>query len=104
MGVVGGKAPTQKSGAQDKMLSDGEVKKLEKAGYNVHDLKLKKKTGGIDLYKKPNGEIVIKPKGGLGDGEPICMVPWCSGSKFSQLPSREILWKIYQEQAPVRRR
>nr|WP_169304331.1 polymorphic toxin type 33 domain-containing protein [Pedobacter frigoris] len=57
-------------GNQDKKLSDGEIDKLERNGHDVHDLKGGKSTGKIDLYKKPNGDVVIKPKGGNGPGEP----------------------------------
>ncbi|TVR27556.1 MAG: hypothetical protein EA390_13715 [Balneolaceae bacterium] len=55
-------------------MSDAEVKRMkEKLGLTreqLHDLK-----GGInaskrDFYKKPNGDIVVKPKNGKGPGEP----------------------------------
>ncbi|OIN61224.1 hypothetical protein BLX24_03950 [Arsenicibacter rosenii] len=49
---------------QDKMLTPGEIKRLEDGGVDVHELKGNKKTGQKDLYKKPNGDILIKPKGG----------------------------------------
>jgi hypothetical protein len=54
------------------MLTQGEIEKLEDAGIDVHDLKGGKRTGQIDLYKRPNGDIVIKPKrGGKMTGEEI---------------------------------
>lgn len=59
-----------KDGAQDKPLSKGEIKALKDAGINPEKLKGGKSTGKTDLYKKPNGDIVIKPKGGNGPGEP----------------------------------
>ena len=34
------------------------------------DLKGKKNASQRDLYKTPDGEIVVKPKGGAGPGEP----------------------------------
>lgn len=53
-----------KPAAQDKMLSKGEIRALQKAGHDPHDLKPKQQGSHFDLYKTPNGEIVVKPKGG----------------------------------------
>jgi hypothetical protein len=64
-GAKGGANP-----AQDKKLSAGEAKKLAAAGYHPHDLKPQKKGAHFDLYKTPNGDIVVKPKGGRGEGDP----------------------------------
>ena len=55
---------------QDKLLSPGEIDKLKDAGYDPHELKGGKSTGQTDLYKTPNGDIVVKGKGGKGPGEP----------------------------------
>jgi hypothetical protein len=58
-------------GAKDRLLSPGEIKGLKDAGYDIHDLK--SGTGSpahSDLYETPNGDIVVKPKGGSGEGEP----------------------------------
>ena len=55
---------------QDKKLTDGEIKKLKDAGYDPHKLKGKNNASKKDLYKKPNGDIVVKPKGGAGEGDP----------------------------------
>jgi hypothetical protein len=65
MGSGGGSA----GAPQDKILTKGEIRKLEDAGFDVHAEKGGKHTGWIDLYKRPDGEIVIKTKGGAGDGE-----------------------------------
>jgi len=62
--------PTISFSAQDKILSPGEIKKLKEAGFDPEQLKGGKRTGQTDLYKKPNGDIVIKPKSGNGPGEP----------------------------------
>ncbi len=43
------------------MLSPGEIDKLKKAGFDIHDLKLNSK---YDLYKDRDGKIWVKPKGG----------------------------------------
>ena len=56
--------------AQDKRLTTGEVKQLEKAGYHPHDLKPKQDGSKFDLFKRPDGEIVVKPKNGSGPGDP----------------------------------
>ena len=58
------------SGKQDKKLSDGEIQKLKDAGYDVHELKGGKNASKKDLYKTPDGKIVVKPKGGAGEGDP----------------------------------
>jgi len=65
----------QKEGAQDKKLSSSEVKTLEKnTGQSVHDIKGDivgdKGVSRYDLYKTKGGDIVVKPKGGSGTGEP----------------------------------
>jgi hypothetical protein len=49
-------------------LTDGEIKALEDAGYHPHDFKPNSR---YDLFKKPNGDIVVGPKAGNGPGEPI---------------------------------
>jgi hypothetical protein len=51
----------------DKMFSPGEINKLKKGGVHPHDLK---ENARQDLYKDKDGNIVVKPKGGNGPGEP----------------------------------
>jgi hypothetical protein len=55
------------SGAQDKRLSNSEIRALQDAGIDPHDEKPNSK---YDLFRRPNGDIVVKPKGGGGPGEP----------------------------------
>jgi len=55
---------------QDKLLSKGEIKKLQAAGYDVHDLKGGRNASSRDLYKDALGNIYVKPKGGDGPGDP----------------------------------
>jgi RHS repeat-associated protein len=66
-------APTQASGernpAQDKKLTNGDIKILEGSGIDVHELKGGTHTGQLDLYKDTAGNVYIKPKGGKGPGE-----------------------------------
>jgi hypothetical protein len=62
--------PKNKS-KQDKMLSKGEIKKLKGNGYDIHDLKGGKNASRYDLYKDKNGNIYVKRKGGVGDGEAL---------------------------------
>jgi len=57
----------EKEAAQCKKLSPGEIKKLKDAGHDVHDLKPNSK---FDLFKDKNGNILVKPKNGVGPGEP----------------------------------
>ncbi|MFT7860896.1 MAG: RHS repeat-associated core domain-containing protein, partial [Sulfurimonas sp.] len=54
----------------DKMLSPGEIDKLKRGGEDIHDLKGGKNASKRDLYKNKNGDILVKPKGGSGLGEP----------------------------------
>ena len=54
---------------QMKRLSGGEIKKLENAGIDVHDLKGGKRVGRYDLFKDGEGNIYVKPKSGAGEGE-----------------------------------
>ena len=58
------------TGKQDKILTPGDIKELKDRFIDPEDLKGGRKTGELDLYKKPNGDIVVKPKGGRGEGEP----------------------------------
>ncbi|GBC62894.1 hypothetical protein DENIS_3878 [Desulfonema ishimotonii] len=64
-------------GKEDRYLDKDELKalkkKIKKDGYkNVEELKTPhgKNAGKYDLYVKPDGNIVVKPKGGAGIGEP----------------------------------
>ena len=56
---------------QDKRLTPGEIEKLKKAGEDIHKLKEKSGKSKSDLFKRPNGDICIKPKSGNGPGEDI---------------------------------
>ncbi len=70
--VAGDSCPVpDRNPAQDKKLTKGETRKLEKAGYDVHELKKDfSPTGQTDLYKDKQGNVYVKPKGGDGPGEP----------------------------------
>jgi RHS repeat-associated protein len=60
-----------KSGAQDKKLTPGEIEKLKAAGYDPEQMKKSLGAGGQhDLYKDPQGNIYAKPKGSPVKGEP----------------------------------
>ena len=56
--------------ADDKRLSGGEVKKLDEAGHDVHELKGGKNASKQDLFKDQKGNVYVKPKSGSGPGEP----------------------------------
>lgn len=56
------------SSEQDKKLTPKEIKDLQRNGIDPHKVK---EHGDSDLYKKPNGDIVEKPRGGRGPGDPI---------------------------------
>ena len=56
--------------AQDKRLTAGEARLLELNGYHPHDLKPSKHGSRYDLFKDKNGNVVVKPKNGQGEGEP----------------------------------
>jgi nucleoside diphosphate kinase len=55
---------------QFKRLSEGEIKILEKNGYNIHDLKQdfattgKSKVAKFDIYKDSAGRLFLKSKTG----------------------------------------
>jgi RHS repeat-associated protein len=58
---------------QDKKLSPGEIQELKDKGYDPETIKDETFPGAggkVDLYKTPDGEIVVKGKGGVGPGEP----------------------------------
>jgi RHS repeat-associated protein len=61
------------SSAQAKKLTPREIAKLKQNGIDPEMLKEETGTtrsGRSDLYKLPNGDIVVKGKGGIGPGEP----------------------------------
>jgi RHS repeat-associated protein len=74
---VGPTKEAEGNASQDHPLTKGEIKELQKEiskdGFkNIESLKTPrgKGAGKYDLYKKPNGDVVVKPKGGSGPGEP----------------------------------
>ncbi len=63
----GESCPPDDSSAQDKKLTNGDIKKLIDGGIHPHDLKDNSKQ---DLFKDRDGNIIIKPKKGNGSGDP----------------------------------
>jgi len=55
--------------SQDKKLTPGEIEKLKEHGWDHSDKGVR--GGRRDLYKDRDGNIYEKPKGGVGEGEPI---------------------------------
>ncbi|CVK16210.1 RHS repeat-associated core domain-containing protein [Apibacter mensalis] len=68
---TGGDPNPNRNWRQDKLLSKGEINRLEKAiGWNHGDKGQNNRGGGKkDLYKDKDGNIYEKPKGGKGPGE-----------------------------------
>jgi hypothetical protein len=68
LSTIKGGGNSERNPAQDKKLTDQEIKELEEAGHHPHELK----PGGSseDLYRDREGNIYVKPKGGAGPGEP----------------------------------
>jgi len=68
-GGGGSSSSESRNPKQDTKLSDGEIRKLQQGGEDIHDLK-----GGnsskYDLFKDDKGNINQKPKDGSGPGEP----------------------------------
>jgi len=75
----GKKAEEDRNWRQDKKLTDGEIRKLDEAGVDVHDLKSGKKTDQFDLYKDKDGNIIVTPRGGNGPGEPTATTSTIAG-------------------------
>lgn len=61
---------SENQGAQDKKLGNGEIKRLQDADIDIHDPKGGKNASKYDLYKNRDGDILVKPKGGRGSGDP----------------------------------
>lgn len=57
--------------AQDKLLTKKDIKNLKENGYDIHDLKGGRGASRYDLYKDRQGNIYMKPRGGIGPGEPL---------------------------------
>lgn len=66
----------ERNPAQDHRLTDGEIEKLKQAtGRTAEEIKAETlggtpRVGGYELYKDPDGNILVKPRGGIGEGEP----------------------------------
>lgn len=57
--------------AQLKPLTDYEIKKLQEADCDIHELKGKKSAARRDLYKDKYGNVYVKPKGSSGPAESL---------------------------------
>lgn len=55
---------------QNKLLTQDEIAKLRQGGIDIHELKGGRNASKKDLYKDLDGNIYIKPKGGISSGEP----------------------------------
>jgi RHS repeat-associated protein len=64
------RSPQQVQAADLKVLSKGEIKTLQKAGIDPHDIKPKKSGSQYDLYKDREGNIFVMRKGGKGEPDP----------------------------------
>jgi len=56
---------------QDKKLTNDDIKKLEKNGYDIHELKGGKNASKYDLYKDDQGNVYQSLKGNKAPGEPL---------------------------------
>ena len=52
------------------MLTDSEIRRLQKGGVDIHELKGMRGASKYDLYKDRKGHIYQKRKGGPADGDP----------------------------------
>lgn len=69
---VGPTAIEATDGRSMRKLSDGEIRDLKDAGYDIHDLK--RGVGPVsqsDLYKDQRGNVYRLPRGGRGEPEPV---------------------------------
>jgi hypothetical protein len=71
MAKMKGSQPGNSTTPQYRILSAGEIKMLEDAGFDVHELKGGDGASAYDLYKDNYGNIVVKRKGGIGPGEDL---------------------------------
>ena len=94
-----GKAKGERNPAQDKKLTDQDIKDLEKAGYDIHDLKGGKNASKYDLYKDTKGNIYVKPKRGRGPGDPkginlknLNKIPTSTPIPKPKFPPEQLIW------------
>jgi hypothetical protein len=52
---------------QDRKLTRGEIRQLQRAGVDIHAFKRGRRR--VDLFKDEAGNVYIKPKSGAGEGE-----------------------------------
>ena len=55
---------------QDKLLTKQEIERLKIGGVDIHEIKNEENASKKDLYKDRDGNIYVKPKGGMSPGEP----------------------------------
>ena len=55
---------------QDKLVTKQEVERLKIGGIDIHEIKNQENASKKDLYKDRDGNIYVKPKGGMSPGEP----------------------------------
>ncbi len=74
--MLSDRSDAERNPAQDHRLTDGEIQRLEeKTGRTAEEIKEdtlggSPRVGGYELYKDPDGNILVKPRGGIGEGEP----------------------------------
>lgn len=58
---------------QDKLLSKDEIRRLQDEGIEIEQDKVSggNGAGSYNLYKDTQGNVYIRPKGGIGKGEPL---------------------------------
>ena len=67
--IISGNSEEERNWRQDKLLTKQEIERLKIAGIDIHEIKNEEKSKK-DLYKDRDGNIYVKPKGGMSPGEP----------------------------------
>ncbi|MEG4805551.1 polymorphic toxin type 33 domain-containing protein [Microcoleus sp. ARI1-B5] len=68
--IISGNSEEERNWRQDKLLTQQEVERLKIAGIDIHEIKNEENASKKDLYKDRDGNIYVKPKGGMSPGEP----------------------------------
>ncbi|MBE9186389.1 MULTISPECIES: polymorphic toxin type 33 domain-containing protein [unclassified Microcoleus] len=68
--IISGNSAEERNWRQDKLLTKQEIERLKTGEIDIHEIKNEENASKKDLYKDRDGNIYVKPKGGMSPGEP----------------------------------
>ncbi|WP_333251840.1 MULTISPECIES: polymorphic toxin type 33 domain-containing protein [unclassified Microcoleus] len=68
--IISGNSAEERNWRQDKLLTKQEIERLKTGEIDIHEIKNEENASKKDLYKDRDGNIYVKPKGGMSPCEP----------------------------------